>query len=169
MRLIFLLLFVSLAVTVEATNYYFSSTNGNDARSAAEASNPATPWKSLSKLNSIMATLNPGDNVYFQRGDYFEGAITITRSGTSGAPITFSAYGSGSNPVISGFSTLAGWVSVGNGIWETSVPGSHMVNQVLLNNEPKALGRYPNSNASNIGYLMHEAVVSRTQITDNEL
>ena len=169
MRLIFLLILVCAAVTVNATNYYFSSTNGSDSRSAGEASNPATPWRSLSKLNSIMATLNPGDRIYFQRGDYFEGAITITRSGTSGAPITFSAYGSGSNPVISGFSTLGGWVSVGNGIWETSVPGSHMVNQLLLNNEPKALGRYPNSNATNSGYLMHEAVVSRTQITDNEL
>jgi hypothetical protein len=169
MRLLFLLFILSAGVTVQATNYYFSTTNGNDARSAAEASNPSTPWKSLAKLNSIFSTLNPGDVVYFQRGDYFEGSITVTRSGTSAAPITFSAYGSGSNPVITGFSTLGGWVSTGNGIWETSVPGSQMVNQVLFNNELKALGRYPNSDAANSGYLMHEAVVSRTQITDNEL
>lgn len=169
MRLLLLLIILCSGATVKATNYYFSTTYGNDARSAAEATNPSTPWKSLAKLNSIFSTLNPGDVIYFQRGDYFQGSVTVTRSGTAGAPITFSAYGSGSNPVISGFSTLAGWVSIGNGIWETSVPGSHMVNQILLNNEPKALGRYPNSNEANSGYLMHEAVVSRTQITDNEL
>jgi hypothetical protein len=42
-------------------------------------------WNSMSKIN--MAGLNPGDTVYIAAGTY--GSLVITKSGSSGSPITF--------------------------------------------------------------------------------
>ena len=67
---------------VLSASYYFSSTLGNDARTNAEAKDPNTPWKSITKLNSIFSTLVANDNVYFKRGDTFYGQILVTKSGT---------------------------------------------------------------------------------------
>ena len=80
----YLLLLVSLCIggSIKATDYYFSSSNGDDSRSAIEAQNPSTPWKTISKLNIISGTLNAGDRVLFQRGDVFYGSITMGKSGT---------------------------------------------------------------------------------------
>ena len=104
----FLLLLVSLCISgiINANNYYFSSSTGDDSRTSTQAQNPATPWKTIGKLNSFFNSLNAGDNVYFQRGDIFYGTITINRSGTLGSPITLSAYGTGANPVITGFTSI---------------------------------------------------------------
>src|SRR4051812_8933661 len=104
-----LLLSVALlifACSSQAKSYYFSS-SGNDSYTSTQAQNQATPWKSISKLNSIFSTLVAGDIVYFKRGDIFFGSIVANRSGSSGKPITFDAYGSGSNPVISGLITFS--------------------------------------------------------------
>ncbi|MBB1286143.1 hypothetical protein HRH25_17295, partial [Flavisolibacter sp. BT320] len=110
-----LIMLINLA---NATDYYFSSTIGDDSRSSAEAQNPNTPWKTIQKLNAFFPNLKPGDNVYFKRGDVFNGTIRVNRSGSSGAPITFSAYGSGAKPVINGLTAISNWVNIGNGIWE---------------------------------------------------
>lgn len=59
------------------------------------------PWKTLSAVNQ--AALNPGDSVLFYRGEkYSQGQYTITRSGSSGAPIVFGAYGEGDDPILWG-------------------------------------------------------------------
>ncbi|OLY93132.1 hypothetical protein BUE76_15470 [Cnuella takakiae] len=154
--------------SVHAADYYFSNA-GNDARTASEARNPATPWKSIIKLNSIMASLKPGDRVLFKRGDIFYGKIRVTTSGTSSAPITYSAYGSGANPIISGFVNLTNWVNKGNGIYEVvNSKFPSCINMVTMNGLPKALGRWPNADAPLKGYMIAEAAASGT-ITDNEL
>src|SRR3954453_10810774 len=89
------------AYSSQAKSYYFSS-SGNDSYTSTQAQSQATPWKSISKLNSIFSTLVAGDIIYFKRGDIFFGSIVATRSGSSGKPITFDAYGSGNKPVITG-------------------------------------------------------------------
>jgi parallel beta-helix repeat protein len=167
--LLFLVALLSFQFTIAAT-YYFSSTLGDDSRTAAQAQNSATPWRTVNKLNSIGNTLNPGDYVLLKRGDVFYGSINVIRSGVSGLPITFSAYGSGAKPVITGLVDLGNWVSVGNGVWETynSALGSS-VKTVLLNNAPQRLGRYPNHDAIYRGYLTLESFVGNTSITDNQL
>ncbi|HEX8378661.1 MAG TPA: PA14 domain-containing protein [Pedobacter sp.] len=153
-----------------AANYYFSSSDGNDARSAAEAQNLATPWKTLNKLNQISNILQPGDVVLFKRGDVFEGSLIITKSGSSGSPVTYSAYGAGSKPEISGLNRLSNWTSVGNGIWETSITSSSSnINMVLVNGAAKVIGRYPNSTAQNKGYLNFESYNGKSSITDSRL
>ncbi|MBC7915418.1 MAG: T9SS type A sorting domain-containing protein [Pyrinomonadaceae bacterium] len=153
-----------------ASNYYFSSSEGNDSRSALEARNSATPWKTLSKLNQLSNLLQPGDAILFKRGDIFEGSITINRSGSSTLPIVFSAYGTGSKPEISGFTALTNWNSIGNGIWETTVPSATSnINIVLVNGVAKAVGRYPNSTDHNKGYLNFESYNGKSSITDMQL
>src|SRR5665647_3603352 len=103
-----LLAFVLFAFTANATNYYLSH-SGND---ASPGTDPSAPWKTLDKLNSFK-TLKPGDNVLFKRGDTFYGSITVSNSGAAGNPITYGAYGTGINPIITGFTTVSSWTNLG--------------------------------------------------------
>ncbi|MDO9554603.1 hypothetical protein, partial [Rhodonellum sp.] len=88
------LLFFVCLVAYPST-FHFSSSLGDDTRSNAQAQNENTPWKSIQKLNSIFSTLQPGDKILFKNGDAFYGTLSITKSGTAGAPISFGSYGSG--------------------------------------------------------------------------
>src|SRR4051794_6877824 len=113
-RTLLSVLAISLGVSANAKNYYFSSSQGDDNRSSSQAQNSSTPWRSIDKLNSYFKYLQPGDKIYFKSGDTFYGAIYTTRSGSSSSPITFSSYGSGSKPVISGLTTVTSWNYLGN-------------------------------------------------------
>ena len=81
--------------TKDETNYYFSD-SGNDSNSGSQKN----PWKSLSKLSN--SELNPGDSIFFNRGDSFFGELVVNGSGTASEPIVFTSYGSGEKPIISG-------------------------------------------------------------------
>ncbi|MBD0256043.1 MAG: right-handed parallel beta-helix repeat-containing protein, partial [Cytophagales bacterium] len=169
-RLPLTLLLFGLISTTQAATYYFSTSQGDDNRTAAQAQSPSTPWKTIAKLNAIFSTLAPGDVIMFNRGEVFEGSIVATKSGVAGNPIVFSAYGTGAWPVISSFATLSGWVSLGNGIWEAPLTtDGATLNLVTINDVPRAMGRYPNADAPNRGYLTIDGYVSNTQITDNQL
>ena len=166
--LVLLLLLVSGA-TAQAATYYFAA-NGDDARTAAQAQNQATPWQSLTKLNASMGLLQPGDQVLFRRGDVFRGTLTITRSGSSAAPLVFGAYGSGAAPMLSGAVPLAGWVGVGTNVWEAPCPGcGTSVTNVVAAGRILPLGRYPNLTAPNKGYLTIDSHAGNTQITSAQL
>ncbi len=154
---------------VNAANYYFSSISGIDSRTSAQANNPSTPWKTLSKLNSFISSLKYGDSVLFKRGETFNGFINISISGSVNSPIIFGAYGSGSKPIISGFTTLAGWTSIGNNIYEASNTAlGSVINIVTIDGVQQAPGRFPNSTTANKGYLTFETHTTNS-ITDNEL
>src|SRR5436305_2946751 len=133
-RTLFTVLTFSLGIKANATNYYFSSSQGDDSRSSSQAQNSSTPWRSIDKLNSFFSNIKPGDNILFKCGDTFYGSIYTERSGTSSAPITFSSYGSGSKPVVSGLITVNSWTSLGNGIYESNaLSAGSKVNMVLIN------------------------------------
>lgn len=152
-----------------AAKYYFS-TSGDDSRSAAQAQNSSTPWKSINKLNAVFASLKPGDEVLFKRGETFYGAIHINASGAQGRPITIGAYGSGDKPIITSLVTLGNWTNVGNGVYESHHPSfGNEVNVVLINNNVQEMGRYPNRNASNNGYLIFQATNGLNNIVSNGL
>lgn len=171
MRFILSVILISVVGYANATNYYFSSSSGDDSRSASQAKSSSTPWKSISKLNSIFSTLQPGDAVLFKRGDTFYGSITIKKSGTSSSPIVLGAYGSGSKPIITSLITLGSWVSKGSGIYESGTTGFTLsaVNMVLMNGSEQPMGRYPNLTTSgNKGYLTYESHSGKTSITDKE-
>ncbi len=152
-----------------AASYYFSSSTGNDDHTSKQAQNQSTPWKSLNKLNTIFSSLAPGDAVYFKRGDVFNGYIIVSGSGRAGAPILLSAYGTGNKPVINGLATLSGWVSVGGNVYETPVNSGATLNMVTLNDQVQAMGRHPNSNSTNGGYLTIDSHNGTQSITDAAL
>jgi hypothetical protein len=128
-------------MVVRATDYYVSS-SGNDSANGLTSS---TPWQSISKVNSVFSSLNPGDRILFKRGERFYGALQISRSGSSGSPITLSAYGTGANPVISGFTTITGWNNYGSGIYSKAVSCQSRPNMVTVNDINTPIGRWPNT------------------------
>lgn len=152
------------------TNYYFSSTKGDDARTNTQAQNPETPWRTITKLNSFFENISPGDSILFKRGDTFYGSLVVNKSGTSGKSIVITAYGSGPRPVVSGFSTISTWISLGKNIYEASVPNNReTINCVVINGMFQPIGRYPKVSAANGGYLDFESHSGDGQITDNQL
>jgi hypothetical protein len=148
-----------------ANNYYFSTSTGNNAYNSTQAQNPNTPWQTLDKLDSFFTNLQPGDSVFFKRGDVFNGSIQVTKSGAAGSPIVFTAYGQGSQPVISGFTMLTQWAAGTNGIqYAPCAACGATLNMVVIDGVEKAEGRYPNK-----GYLYFESHSGTTSITDNQL
>lgn len=163
-----LLLLLSI-VQCMAANYYFSTTRGDDARSSLQVQNPQTPWKTTTKLNAFFAEIQPGDSILFKRGEVFFGTIQITKSGYVESPIVLGAYGAGERPVISGFTNISTWKSIGGGIYESPVltlPSN--VNLVVINGLNYAKGRYPNENTNNKGYLSFESH-GADYIIDNQI
>ncbi|WP_439489764.1 Ig-like domain-containing protein [Algoriphagus sp.] len=138
-----------------ATDYYFSSSAGNDNYSASQAQSSSTPWRSLEKLNSIANSLKAGDKILFKSGDVFFGNLNITRGGSAGSPITYTAYGSGAKPVISSMEQVSQWRSVGSGIYESgfTLQAGEEVQVVSLNGQLQEIGRYPNRNEGDEGFL----------------
>ncbi len=151
--------------SISGKNYYFSTSTGDDTRTSTQAQNPLTPWKTITKLNSFFVSLAAGDSVLFRRGESFYGSIKVAKSGTFALPIIIGAYGTGAKPIISGFTTLTTWTSVGNGIYQCAASSCKpTLNMVTVNGIQKAIGRYPN-----YGYLKFESHIGTTSITDNEL
>lgn len=158
-----------LASEAWATNYYFSSTDGNDSRTSLEAQNPSTPWQSLKKLNSFFSSLQPGDSVLLKKGDIFVGSILLNKSGSLSSPIVIGAYGTGNKPIVTGFTELSTWTSVGSGIYESAAISSSSLNILTLNDVISPIGRYPNANAANGGYLTITSHVNNSSITGSTL
>jgi len=151
----------SVDITISGgTTYYVSNTDGNDSNNGTS---PSTPWKTISKVNTT--SLSPGDSVLFKRGDTFYGTIIPHNSGTSGNPITYSSYGSGEKPIITGFTTLSNWTDEGNGIYSSSITSEAQTNMVTVNGTQVAMGRYPNA-GTNLTYESHSGT---TSITDNQM
>src|SRR6185437_4163631 len=81
-------LFVAIFIAAQAFagNTFYVTTSGND-------SNPGTqalPWGTIQKAANTMAA---GDSVIVGSGNYSGQRATITKSGTSGNPITYQAQG----------------------------------------------------------------------------
>src|ERR1039458_2986870 len=58
------------------------------------------PWNSLTTPNAV--TFQPGDQLLFMRGTTCSGMLSPNGSGTSAAPITIDAYGTGTLPLLDG-------------------------------------------------------------------
>jgi hypothetical protein len=157
MKSIFLIAFTFTVFSVNAKTYYLSNSSGNDANAGTS---PTTAWKTISKLNSFTG-LVAGDQVLFNRGEVFYGSLIIRKSGSAGNPIIYGAYGSGQNPVITGFTTVSSWTNLGSNIWEStnSVSSLTSCNIVVISGSNVAMGRYPNS-----GYLTYTSGTQTSKI-----
>lgn len=126
-------------------------------------------FSTIAQVNAT--TIQPGDQILFKRNETFTGTLIINNSGTVGNSIVIGAWGTGANPVITGFVTVSGWTNLGSNIWESSsaVTSLSTLNMVSVNGVNTAMGRYPNANAANSGYLNFESHSSNTSITDSQL
>ena len=96
-RSILPLLLIALTTKADAAeHYYLSSSTGADSNSGSQNS----PWMSLDKISAT--ELEPGDIVYFKRGDRFDGHFVVNGSGAADQPILITAYGDGPQPIITG-------------------------------------------------------------------
>jgi parallel beta-helix repeat protein len=176
LKAIFLALSTFMFATVQANNYYFSANLGDDSRSASEAQNPHTPWRTISKLNSFFSSLAPGDAVLFNRGETFYGSIEINKSrelygngvSSSTSPITIGAFGSGAKPIITGLQSITNWIPLGGGIYETTL-SQNDVNIVTFQGNLQPVGRWPKISAPNAGYLPYQSHHGTSSITSNAI
>lgn len=93
-----------------ATTYCVSN-SGSDAASGT-ATGPlctgvVSAWQTVARVNA-QTFLNPADSVLFQRGGAWHEWLQIPASGTPGNLISFGAYGTGANPIISGADLITG-------------------------------------------------------------
>lgn len=80
-------------------SFYVSSTNGNDRSSGTDQN---SPFASLQKAADVARA---GDTVYIMPGNYSnadpnQNVVTLSQSGTAGAPIIFKAFDPNNKPVI---------------------------------------------------------------------
>jgi len=86
----------------DSLNIYYISNDGNDSN---DGLSQATPWKTISKVNSMIDLIGYGDDLYFRRGDKFtDTPLNIKIGGNSSDPMVIGAYGKGSKPIISNIS-----------------------------------------------------------------
>jgi len=144
--LFFIILSASIPVRISkhfATTYYVSAA-GNNANNGTSIS---TPWQTLSKLGTV--TFSAGDIILLRRGDTFQEALPTPNGG-----VTYSAYGSGADPILSGLTSLTTWTNLGGNIWEATLNSGSFLNVVTINGQVTAKGRYPNYNTSTGGFLI---------------
>ena len=143
------------------TTYYVKN-GGND---ALAGTSDATAWATIAKVNSFQSSLVAGDIVKFNRGDEWLGTITIGKTGTSGNRITYTSYGTGDEPRITGLETITGWTSQGDTIYYKAVSVESNPNYIIIGGKWYAMGRTPNQGS----FLTYESYISNTSITDNDL
>ena len=86
---------VRAPVTHAASNTYYvdcSATSNGDGSSGS-------PWNALAAITNTI--FSSGDSILLKRSTSCSGAVWPKGSGTSRAPITLSAYGTGARPIIS--------------------------------------------------------------------
>ncbi|HOY30169.1 MAG TPA: hypothetical protein PLR96_14465, partial [Flavobacteriales bacterium] len=94
-----------LATLLGATTYHISP-SGSDTNNGTSQ---ATPWRTIARLQQVSASLQPGDQVLFQRGGTYPGHLTVNSNGSAAQPIVIGSYGAGALPVISGSVEVTGW------------------------------------------------------------
>jgi len=77
------------AYPVPLRTFYIDAASGSDANSAAQAQNPATPWKTVGKFN---ANASAGDRGYFQGTFALNDSIRPSASGTVAHMIVYEAW-----------------------------------------------------------------------------
>lgn len=86
----------------------------------------------------------------------------MTKSGTIGNPIVFDAYGDITLPLpkITVLETLGSWTKITPNIWESTCincMANTRLQLLLYDSKSKPMGRYPNFDALNKGYLNYES------------
>lgn len=107
MKNILFIIFMSFNSLVFSDTYHVATDGSGD-------------YTTIAQVNA--ATFSPDDFILFNKGDTWRETLLVPSSGTLGHPITFGSYGTGSNPIITGFNLITvGWVDSGGNVWEAPV------------------------------------------------
>jgi hypothetical protein len=77
-----------------------------------KGTSPSAPWLTVNKVNT--STFKPGDSILFESTCIWREQLTVPSSGSAGSPITFGAYGTGAQPIISGADIFSSWITEGS-------------------------------------------------------
>jgi hypothetical protein len=119
----------SVAISCIPVTYYVDSVNGLDSNPGTEAA----PWQTIAKVNAT--NLLPGQTVAFASGRVWREQLTVSHSGSAGEPITFTSYGGGAAPIISGANLVTNWTPAAKGYYAsyTTAPNQVFRNGARLN------------------------------------
>lgn len=90
---------------------FYVSNAGNDNKTGLSQD---SAWATISKVNG--ETFDPGDQIFFNKGDEWREQLTIPSSGSAGSPITFASYGTGDRPIINGSELATVWTNESGGV-----------------------------------------------------
>lgn len=108
---------------------YYVDPSGNDANAGTS---PTQAWRTIAKVNSW--PFKPGDVIYFKAGGLWRETLNPGTGGAAGAPITFTAYGAGPQPVISGSDLVTGWSLYSGSVY--AAPLSTQAGNVFVDGGP---------------------------------
>lgn len=142
MKKLLIILQIVIPLSLGATNYYIDPAGSDVAAGTA----PETAWASIARVNTAWAagTFGPADSILFRRGNTWHGTITVAEAGIAGSPIVIGAYGTGADPIITGFTTLSSWTSVGDTVYYAALSPASAPEMVTIDGVQYAMGRYPN-------------------------
>ncbi|MFK7936650.1 MAG: right-handed parallel beta-helix repeat-containing protein, partial [Saprospiraceae bacterium] len=168
MKIILTAFLVSMSCILSATDYYVSSSTGNDNNDGLSA---ATAWRSVGRVNLVMNIFQAGDQILFKRGDSFNGPLEIDADGTAGNPIIFGAYDSGDKPEIGAGISINGWSTTTDpNIWRSGcrICPDEIAN-FYIDGVPQQIGRHPNIDEPNGGYLTVDSHTGTANLIDADL
>jgi len=110
-------LFPFFEANAVGNTYYVDATSGSDANTGLST---GQAWQTINKVN--ISIFNAGDNILFKKDEVWREQLTVPNSGSSGSPIVFGAYGTGTLPTIYGSSLLDGsWTLVSGTIYKIAL------------------------------------------------
>jgi hypothetical protein len=131
-------------------SYYISSSTGSNTTGDGSQGNPWGMFKGKCDGNYF---LQPGDTVYFKRGDFWlssSAEVVVNSSGTQANKITITTYGTGPDPVFYGANTtLLGWIATGVSSIYTLTGQNQTHLKVVTQGSNRALGLW-NGTTSNL-------------------
>ncbi len=170
--LFFAIVLCRLAV---ATNYYVDSVAGSDSNNGVS---PASPWQTISKVNSPGFSYAAGDSILFKCGSAwtqgtsnFAASLTTPNAGSAGNPIIYGNYASSvactsaTLPILDGNGVLSPTMKISqdnitvNGLWFKNANAT--LNGDLLDYSGSTNIKILNSTFTNTAW---SAIISQTQL-----
>ena len=109
----------NIKMAAVGVTYYVDAVGGNDTNSGT---GETSAWQTLTNVNN--RTFSAGDSILFKRNGQWSGTLTPLGSGNAIAPITFDAYGTGNNPILTNtliVNIITNWTkTIGSNIYTAS-------------------------------------------------
>ncbi len=151
------------------TTYYVSMSDGADSNNGLTT---GAPFKTIAKVNAL--NLQQGDKVLFKCGDVWRSEmLMVTKSGASGNPITYGSYPTNNcanKPILSDTQPIGNWSVHSDNIYVATLSAGTFpngINQLFRNGSRLTMGRWPNLDNGDGGYVAVSAQPGSKQLTAN--